>query len=381
MIEKKRILIIASADGSLEDFRGDYIKALISEGYEVYAAAPDISERIRKFLTSVNAIPLEYKLQRSGLNPLKDIQTIKALKKIILDYKIDLVFPYTIKPVIYGSFAANALNVPVISLITGLGYTFSGMSTKAKILQKFSQALYRKALKQNKIVVFQNKDDYELFLEKKILTKEQKYSIVSGSGINLEKYTYREKGVEKNNIEFVFVARLIKEKGIGLYIEAARILKLKYPHAKFHVLGNPPSASPSAIDKTILEHENKKGTIIHHGWIKDVKSFLTNCHVFVLPTFYREGIPRSILEALSIGMPIITTSTPGCKETVLKDKNGLLIKPNDLDDLVNAIEFYLKTPSKIKEMGINSRKYAEERFDVNIINNDLIKLVNETLKN
>ena len=379
MSSKKRIMLIASASSSLKNFRGDFIKALINESYEVYAAAPEMDEKTYDFLTSIHAIPLEFQLQRSGLNPFKDLQAIKSLKQIIKKNNIDLVYPYTIKPVIYGSLAANSLNVPVISLITGLGYTFSGMSFKAKLLQKISQLLYKKALKQNKLVVLQNKDDYELFIQKKILTKSQKYDIVSGSGVNLNKFKFREKESDGNKIEFVFVARLIKEKGINLYIEAAKILKLKYPQAIFHIVGDPPQDSPSAIDNTILEHENKKGTIVHHGWINNVPELLSNCHVFVLPTFYREGIPRSILEALSIGMPIITTDSPGCKETILKDKNGILIEPRNLDSLIEAMEYFIQNPIKIKEMGINSRKYAEERFDVNIINSHLIKSIKEVI--
>jgi glycosyltransferase involved in cell wall biosynthesis len=282
--------------------------------------------------------------------------------------------------VIYASFAANSLNIPVISLITGLGYTFSGMSTKAKILQKFSQLLYRKALKHNKLVVFQNRDDYELFIEKKILNKNQKYNIVSGSGINLNQYKFRKKINDGSKIEFVFVARLIREKGINLFIEAAKILKCKYPKAIFHVLGDSPEGSPSAIDKTILDNESKAGIIVHHGWVSNVQEFLSKCDIFVLPTFYREGVPRSILEALSIGIPIITTDTPGCKETVIKNKNGFLIKPNNLNSLLESMEFFIKNPNKIEEMGNYSRKYAEKRFDVKIINNDLNRCIQDVLK-
>ncbi|PWH82400.1 glycosyltransferase family 1 protein [Algibacter marinivivus] len=379
--QKKRILIIASAAGSLKSFRGDFIKDLTLEGYKVYAAAPGIEEykETYKFLTDLNVTPLNLKLQRSGLNPIKDFKSIKALKKLIKENKIDLVFPYTIKPVVYGSIAANSLNVPVISLITGLGYTFSGVSKKAKVLQKFSQVLYRKALKTNNLIVFQNIDDYQLFLDKKIMTENQKYGIVSGSGINLDQYKFRKKSANGTNIEFVFVARLIREKGINLYIEAAKKLKSKYPQAKFHILGKSPQGSPSAIDNTILENENKKGTIIQHGWVNNVQEFLSDCHVFVLPTFYREGVPRSILEALSIGMPIITTNTPGCKETIIKNQNGILIEPRNLDSLIDALEFFINNSDKIEEMGINSRKYAEKRFDVNIINRQLISSIKDVL--
>lgn len=381
MSDKKRVMLVASLAASLENFRGDYIKDLIKAGYEVFAAAPDMNEdeETFNFLKEINAHPLVFQLQRSGLNPFKDLQTIRSLKKIIKENKIDLVLPYTIKPVIYSSLAANSLNIPVISLITGLGYTFSGMSIKARVLQKFSQFLYRTALRKNKVVVLQNKDDYDLFVEKKILAKTQKFDIVSGSGINLSQFSFRKKVNNGDKIVFVFVARLIREKGIHLYIEAAKVLKPKYPQAEFHIIGWSPKGSPSAIDESILETENKKGTIVHHGQQNNVQDFLHKSDVFVLPTFYREGIPRSSLEATSKGMPLIITDAPGCRETIKDNQNGILIEPKNLDSLVNALEFFITNPDKIEIMGLNSRKYAEERFDVKIINKQLIGLIGSVL--
>lgn len=380
MKNKKRIMLIASLAQSLHHFRGDFIEDLVSSGYKVYAAGPDMSSENTQTIEGHGATPVEFDLQRSGLNPIKDLKTISSLKKIIKEHDIDLVFPYTIKPVIYGSIAANALNVPVISLITGLGYTFSGMSSKAKLLQKVSQSLYKKALKTNEVVVLQNKDDYELFLEKNIISKDKKYKIVSGTGANLNKYPFRKKTNNGDKIVFVFVARLIKEKGIHLYVEAAKILKSKYPNAEFHILGNSPKGSPSAIGESTLKEEHKNKNIVHHGWQNNMLDFLTKSDVFVLPSFYREGIPRSIIEALCVGMPIITTDAPGCRETVIKDKNGILVEPQSLDALVNAMEFFIKNPDKVEFMGGNSRKYAEDRFDVKIINKDLINLINSVLK-
>lgn len=211
-MKNKTILLLASFDKSLVHFRGDFIKDLIASGYKVVAASPDISDPIKKELIDLGAKPVTFNLQRAGLNPIKDLGTIAELKKLMKREGIDIVFPYTIKPVVYGSIAARSLKLPVFSLITGLGYTFSGMSTKARLLQKVTQSLYRYALKTNNLVIFQNKDDYQLFLDKNILKSDFPVAIVNGSGVNLNKYPGRIKENDGNKMVFVFVARLIRKR-------------------------------------------------------------------------------------------------------------------------------------------------------------------------
>jgi glycosyltransferase involved in cell wall biosynthesis len=374
MNTNKRILILASFAPSLYHFRGDYIEDLIANNFDVYAGAPEMDSETAEKLKSYGAKPVEINLQRTGMNPLKDIKAIFSIRKIIKEHKIDILFPYTIKPVIYGSIAARSLKIPTFSLITGLGYTFSATSFKSKVLQHFSQILYRIALKKNKVVIFQNKDDHQLFIDNNVMTKNQNFDIVSGSGVNLNKYKFR---VKKNNGEkiiFVFVARLIREKGINLFIDAANVLKERYPHAEFHVFGET-MISPSAIDIKELMECHETGVIYYHGDKNNIQDYLYNSDVFVLPTFYREGIPRSILECLSVGMPLITTDSPGCRETVIQQENGVLIKPQNLQFLIDAMEFFLKNPAKIETMGVKSREYAEKRFDVKIINKNLISII------
>ena len=293
-------------------------------------------------------------------------------------YEIDLVFPYTVKPVIYSSIAANQLGIPVISLITGLGFAFTGLTRKARILQRLNETLYKISIRKNRVVVFQNKDDYQLFLDRKILKKENKVAFVSGSGVNLNQFKYRVNKIENNKVSFLLVSRLIKEKGIGLFLKAAKTLKEKYPKSEYHVIGATDN-SPSSIKEEELKQLHELGTIIYYGKQSNIPEHLFKRDIFVLPTYYREGIPRSILEALSVGLPVITTNTPGCKETVKKDYNGILIQPQDLDELIDAMEYFLINKDKIEVMGVNSRKYAEERFDVNIINKDLIGLISEVI--
>ncbi|MFC0605718.1 glycosyltransferase family 4 protein [Winogradskyella pulchriflava] len=376
-MQKKRILLIASYDGSLIRFRGDFIKSLIANGFDVFAAAPSFTEKYSQQIKDMGATPIEFNLQRTGLNPYKDFKSIQELKSVIRDNKIDLVFPYTVKPVIYGSMAANMCKVPVISLITGLGYAFTGLTTKARILQRFNETLYKLSIRKNKVIVFQNEDDYQLFLDRKIISKKQKVDFVSGSGVNLDKFSFKEKNAS-DKVSFLLVARLIEEKGIALYMKAAEILKAKYPKAEFHLIGSA-ETSPSAISEDEINRLHKEGTIVFHGKQYNIEEHLHNRDVFVLPSYYREGLPRTTLEACACGNPIITTDSVGCREAVKEGENGFLIEPRNLDALVKPMEYFITNPEKIKEMGINSRKYAEERFDVDIINKELNDLIKEVL--
>ena len=376
-MSQKRILIIASYDGSLIRFRGDFIASLVKDGFEVFAAAPDFSKKYRKMVSDLGATPIEINLQRTGLNPIKDLKSILELNSIIKKNNIDIVFPYTVKPVIYGSFAANMSKTPVISLITGLGYAFTGLSKKARLLQRFNETLYKLSIRKNKVIVFQNRDDYQLFLDRKVISKKQKVDFVSGSGVNLNEFKFKEKN-PTDKVSFLLVARLIEEKGIALYMEAAKILKAKYPKTEFHLIGST-ETSPSAISENELNELHEKNIIVFHGKQSNIDEHLNKRDVFVLPSYYREGLPRTTLEACACGNPIITTDSVGCRESVKEGINGFLIEPQNLEALIEPMEFFIDNPEKIKEMGINSRKYAEERFDVNIINNDLIYIINKEL--
>ena len=372
------ILVICSLDQSLINFRGDMLQTLLDNGYKVFAAAPNFKIDAFTELMNMGITPIEYKLVRTGLNPWQDVKSILAIRKIVLDNSINLIFPYTIKPVLYGSIAGRITSISTISLITGLGFTFSKSSKKAQYLQRLTEALYRLALPKNKAVIFQNSDDLELFRKKKLISKKQKAYIVDGSGINLQNYPYR---INQNNSErkvFVLVARLIKEKGVELFLEAAKVLKNEFPKAEFHLIGEPePSASPIKAEQ--LKNLHNHNIIVYHGFQKNISQHLAASDVFVLPTYYREGIPRSILEALSIGMPIITTNTPGCRETVDNEQNGLLIAPQNLDALISAIRYFLENPETIRPMGIYSRKLAEGRFNVEIINEQILDIIKTTI--
>ena len=376
----KKVLIIASLANSLPHFRGDFITELVKQGYTVFTAAPDVSKEVSGRLSKLGATPIAFDLDRTGLNPINDFKSILQIKKIIREHDIDLVFPYTIKPVVYGSIAASMAKTPTISLITGLGFTFSGASKKAKFLQKITERLYRYSLRKNKLVIFQNDDDRQLFLQRRILSQKQETDIVNGSGVNLERYPFRMVRIATQNVKFVIVARLIKEKGIQLFMDAAVALKKTYPLAEFHIIGGM-ADPPSGVNMDTVKQLHDSEIIIFHGLKDNVPEFLREMHVFVLPTFYREGVPRSILEALSVGMPVITTNTPGCRETIIPGKNGFLIPPRELNPLMDACRYFLENPSAIENMGKESRNLAETKFDVNIINRYLVSHINTTLNN
>lgn len=376
MTSDKKILVVASIAHSLINFRGDFIKALIAEGYTVFTAAPRSSPKVHQKLLDLGVTPLYIKLQRTGLNPFKDVRTVFQLASVIRKNQIDLVFPYTIKPVIYSSLAARFLNVPVISLITGLGFTFSNSSDKAVKLQKLTEILYRIGLSKNQCVIFQNQDDLSLFRELKLLKPSQKSAVVDGSGVHLERYPHRIREVAGPGVRFAMVARLIREKGTYLYLKVAERIRQEHPECEFHVIGAPDGSS-SAIELALLQELHQRNIILYHGSTQQVPELLSACDVFVLPSFYREGIPRSILEALSVGMPVITTDTPGCRETVREGVNGFLVEPKSEESLYKAIANFIKNPGQIKPMGLASRQLAIEKFDVRLINKELIKILQD----
>ncbi|WP_036384314.1 glycosyltransferase family 4 protein [Muricauda sp. MAR_2010_75] len=376
---KPKVLIICSVSYSLLNFRKDFIEELVLAGYDVWCAAPDFYDDSIEKVKAMGAHPVEFNLQRKGLNPIKDFKSVWELKKIMKDLEIDFVFAYTIKPVIYGSFAAQQLNIKTFSLITGLGFTFSGVSIKSKLLGQVSRLLYKLALRKNNTAIFQNVDDKNLFLEQGILPKNKESFLVNGSGINIDRFRSKE-AHEFNKggiVNFIIIGRLMVEKGIELFLDTAVSVHKENRDAKFHVVGSPPEDLIALASRLQKLHDD--GVIVHHGTQTDVRPYLNAADIFVLPTYYREGVPRSILEALSVGLPIITTKTPGCRETVLEGKNGFLIPPKELEPLQKAVSYFLDNPDKIEAMGRESRKLAEQKFDVRLINADLLRIINQNI--
>lgn len=365
-----KIMIIAGLGRSLVLFRGDLIKEWQNLGHEVVAAAPgeEVKGDLEQWGVRYEPVPLK----RAGLNPIKDIFLVLFLIRLLRREKPDYLFLYTIKPVIYGSLAARFLPAcRVYSMVTGLGYAFTASQGRTGALKKMVTLLYRVALTGNRRVFFQNSDDAGEFVKSGILA-ENKVALVNGSGVNLD-YYYRD-SLPEGPVTFLLIARLLKEKGIVEYVEAARMVKEKYPQAVFKMIGWPLPGDPAAIEPELVEKWKKEGIVEILGETDDVRPYIAGASVYVLPS-YREGTPRTVLEAMAMGRPVITTDAPGCRETVTEGVNGFLVPVKDAGALAEVMEKFILEPELVLSMGRAGRRIAEDKYDVRKVN----RVINETM--
>lgn len=375
-----RIVIIGSYPPSLVKFRGELISDIVGLGHEVYVCAPEPDTGLKNKLVDMGVHYRTIGFQRAGIDPAADVKVLWELYRLFRKLRPDAVLGYTIKPVIYGSLAARLAGVNrIYSMITGLGYTFLGQGRKARLVGLIAKILYRISLSVNSKVFFQNPDDLQLF-QQRALVKPQQAVQINGSGVNL-KYFSSSGGISTTP-DFLLIARLLRDKGIYEFVEAAKQLKEAYPdkNLKFTMVGWL-DENPAAIDPEDLERWAASGLISYLGKLDDVRSAINDSSVYVLPS-YREGTPRTVLEAMSMGRPIITTDAPGCRETVIHGRNGFVVPVKDSTALSQAMERFINEPSLIPAMGAESRKLAEEKFDVRKVNKVIIstmKLGNETI--
>ena len=363
----KTLAIISNQAFSLINFRGDLIKALVRSGASVYALAPDYDRLTREQVTQLGAVPVAYALSRTGMNPLKDFCDALSLTKILRSLRPDTTLCYFIKPVIYGTLAAWLAKVPRrVAMIEGLGFVFT-LSKKSNSLNKrflkfFVSFLYRIALKKAHYVIFLNKDDLQEFVASN-LVESYKCKLIPGIGVDLEKWCAE--APVTYPVTFTLAARLLHEKGVREYIDAARIVKYKCATARFILLGDV-DANPGSLSREEVESWVSEGLIEWPGHVR-VKYWLEQTSVYVLPS-YREGVPRSTQEALAMARPVITTDVPGCRETVIDGENGFLIPARNFVVLAEKMLIFINKPSLIGSMGEKSRALAEKRFDVHKIN-------------
>lgn len=364
-----KIVIVSSYALSLTNFRSELIKTLAEAGHRVIALGPESG--FDKKLASLGAEYRQFPLRRTKLNPARDLVTFISLVRLFRKVKPDMVFAYTIKPVVYGSLAASLAGVPeIFAMITGLGSSFNDRSGSGRsLLYKMIRYLYRKALKKNRLVFFQNPDDLELFRSEKIIGPDARTALVNGSGVDLVRFSYVEP--RKGPVSFLLMGRLIRDKGIVEYVEAARILKSRYPDTRFRLAGFV-DVNPTAIRKKQLDSWVEEGVIDYLGEKEDVRPFLADAGVYVLPS-YREGTPRSVLEAMAVGRPVITTDAPGCRETVRDGENGFLVPVGDSAALAVAMERFILNPALVLEMGRKSREIAVVKYDVHKVNRVMIE--------
>jgi len=350
------------------------MQALIKEGWEVYAICPE-GEYHHRFIEH-NIIHLTYTIDRGSLNPLKELASIRSISTVLKDLRPDLLHTFTAKPNIYGIIAGKKANVPhIYASVTGLGSFFIEKDFKSKIVKRLILTLYEALFKKATAVTFQNRDDLALFTKGNIVDS-HKTKLIKGSGIDTTKWVSHHKN-EDGVIRFLFVGRLLKHKGVLEFIEAATTLKEHYKHkVHFVIAGDYYDGNPYGLDKAIMQEAVQKRIIEFIGWQNDVKPLLQACDVFVLPS-YREGLPRTAIEAASMGRAIITSNTVGCKECVDEGINGFLVPVQHSTKLASAMEAFVHKPELIHTMGKASRLKAEKEFDVSTIVKSHLKMYKE----
>lgn len=356
-----KVMICSGKVAPFFSLRAELLKEMQDRHYEITLCGftTDCVDRCRDLHIKFVEVPFV----RGGLNPIADVKTLYLYYKKFKAAQYDVVHSYTAKPNIYGSIAARMAGVKrIYPTINGLGYAFTGNSVKNKMVRAVISILYRIAFLCSTKVFFQNSDDAEELITRGIV-KRQKCVIIDGSGIDLNAFPYSELD---NTVSFFLAARLLVTKGIRTYIEAARIVRKTHHEARF-MLAGAFDTSLDGIKQDELEYYIKDGTIEYLGVVEDMPTALSKCTVFVLPSYYREGVPHAVLEAMSIGRAILTTNGPGCKETI-NGQNGFMIEPGDYQELAEKMLWMLAHPEDVKKMGLESRRYAEKRFDVKKVN-------------
>lgn len=355
-----KVGIAINTSWNIYNFRIDLVKRLLELGHEVLAIAPTDDYTSRLIEMGCRHRPI--KLENSGLNPLKDLKYLKDFRLILSEEKPDIVLSYTIKPNIYGTLACKKENVPIINNVSGLGTTFLWN----KLMKTFIVGLYRYAFRKSNFIFFQNEDDKSIFLDEvKIDTR--KTGLVPGSGINVDFFSSYKIEYNKRPFTFLMISRLLIDKGVMEYCEAASSLKQENQEVKFQLLGKKDPEHKRSVDLEKFEKHIKDGAIEYLGTSDDVRAFLADSDCVVLPS-YREGTPRTLLEAACMSKPLVATNVPGCKNVVIDNYNGFLCNPRDSKDLANAMsKMLLSAESQIKQFGENSNLLATEKFDVEIV--------------
>jgi len=369
---QQRIAILTSNADSLCNFRGPLICEWISHGLDVYALAPDFDDESKSAVLALGAIPVDIHMSRTGRNPIADLRTLISLVFLFRKLKLDMVFCYYIKPVIYGMLAARIVRIQQrFALIAGAGYMHSGQQKKTPIhtiLSLIVNWICRRGLFFADMVFFQNRNDQQEFIRLN-LVNENNVAITGGTGVDFSAYEQIKPATAPQT--FILVARLLVEKGVREYAVAIGIVKTKYPNTRFILLGGL-DPSPNGLSQSEVDGWVKDGILEWPGEVKNVIPWLKKSSVFVLPS-YREGVPRSTQEAMAIGLPVITCDTVGCRETVIEGKTGFLVEHKNPESLANAMIYFIENPEEMALMGNAGRKFAEERYDVHKINQKILQ--------
>jgi len=354
------ILITVNAAWNVLNFRRPIVAAMIADGHRVTVLAPHDDSVATLEGLGCKVLPLEMSVK--GLNPMQDIKLIGRMRKVFRAEKPDAIFSYTIKNNIFGALAARPLGIPFIPNVTGLGTAF----LSGGFLQRIAEGLYRRAFRNLGVIFFQNEDDRNLFLERRLVTQQQA-RLLPGSGIDLTHFAATDYPPESDAPVFLMIARLLRDKGVLEYVAAARKVKSVHPRARFQILGAVDAANRTAIDAATVKSWQEEGVIEYLGTADDVRPHIAAAHCVVLPS-YREGAPRTLIEAAAMARPLIATDVPGCRSVVDDGVTGYLCKVRDGDDLARSMDtFLVLTRDERAQMGLAGRAKMAKNFDQAIV--------------
>jgi len=365
------VVVVAGVHpGSLTAFRGTLLQTMVSLGCRAVGVAGEDDSTVQGDLSRMGIAYRVVPIARAGLNPLDDARTLFHFIRLFRAENPQVFLGYTVKPVVYGGIAAWLARVPRrYALITGLGYPFNEGGGRRRWIALVVGILYGLALRVTQKVFFQNPDDQALFLRLRILPRSVESVVINGSGVDIK--LFAPAPPPSGEISFLFIARLLGDKGVREYIHAATEIRKKHPQVAFRLAGwidkNPDSIRQDELDSWI-----QSGTVEYLGKLEDVRPAIAACSVYVLPS-YREGIPRIVLEAMAMGRAVITADAPGCRETVIHGENGCLVPARSVEPLVAAMERFILDPGLVYRMGHRSREIAEERYDVRKVNAVLLR--------
>lgn len=365
-----KFLLISPKNRTVYNFRGELVQTIIKKDYQVTVTGPDNAD-VHK-IEALGANFVEIPMRKNGTSIFEDIRYCLRLYRLMRTQRPNAVLGYTIKPVVYGAIAAKMAGIKNISgMVTGAGYTFTSTTAKAKILGTVVSLLYKVGFYCSNQVIFQNKDDLDEFMVRR-LVKADKCHVVNGSGVNMQFYSPAPLPI---SITFFMLSRLLKSKGVLEYLQAAKIVKLKYSHVRFILLGSYDNMQ-DALTREQIDSFFIDGIVERFDEAADVRPYYRQCSVYVLPS-YREGTPRTVLEAMAMGRPIITTDTNGCRETIQEGVNGFLVPVGDAEAVAEKMIWFIEHPDQIEKMGQESIRICSEKFDVDIVNKmmlDIMKL-------
>lgn len=353
-MDKKRILLLANEYTTILNFRMELIHALVEDGHKVFVAIPDNPNN--KDIAAAGCEIVNFEISRKGTNPIKELKAVKEIEGILDRINPDIVFTFTIKPNVYGGMACSKKGIPYVANITGLGTAVEN----GGIMQRITLLLYKIGLRKAQKVFFQNSENRDFMLKHHVVKRE--YELLPGSGVNLDRFHLLPFPAD-DEIHFMYLARVMQEKGIDQYIDAAQYIKDKYPNTVFHVCGMCEQGYEERMKSWVEE-----GLVIYHGQVKNIPDMHAISQCTIHPSYYPEGMSNVLLESAACGRPIITTNRPGCREIIDDGVNGYIVNQKDSQDLIDKIEKFLKLEWKERrDMGVAGRKKVEKEFDRNIV--------------